>query len=148
MAYSIGCKTFKRALIGWIATTSFVSFAALAQYELPPVEVVGKPMPEWPSDPGRPESHEWNWFNPVPRPSFDPQVAIVSNRKRDDCGGNPVDRFSGSKIEPETDFVSAGDMGLTLTGGAQAMARANTSGDFRRILGSAISERLADSTVA
>lgn len=31
------------------------------------------------------------------------------------CGGNPILFTTGNKIEPETDFVSAGEMGLSLT---------------------------------
>jgi YD repeat-containing protein len=31
-----------------------------------------------------------------------------------DCSGNPVDRFSGNKVEPETDFIGSGEMPLTM----------------------------------
>jgi hypothetical protein len=145
VAYSIGCKTFKRALLGSIATMSFVSFAALAQIRT----ASGGGCRERRCPSHRPahgvrKSHEWNWFNPVPRPSFDPQSRHRVEPQARRLRRNPVDRFSGSKIEPETDFVSAGDMGLTLRADLHALGGAagvpgtgNRQGPVRSLLAQA-----------
>ena len=96
-----------------------VAYASTAtaggQHELPPITVVGKPahVPAANPLPPRPESHAWGWSNAVGRHlGFDPQVAEATLRQNDDCGGNPGERFSGNKVEPELDFASSGGLSL------------------------------------